>query len=43
MKVAGEGGGVDCLKYLKRGWIWKDRRENKDFEKGANWVKGWMP
>ena len=29
-----EGGGGDCLKYLKRGWNRKERKGNKDFKKG---------
>ena len=34
----------NCLKYLKREWKGKERRENKDFRKGgASWVKGWVP
>ena len=29
-----EGGGEDCLKYLKRGWNRKEGKGNKDFKKG---------
>ena len=31
----------NCLKYLKSGWNRKEGRANKDFKKGAGWVKGW--
>ena len=33
-------GGGDCLKYLKRGWNRKEGKANKDFKKGASWMKG---
>ena len=29
----------NCLKYLKRGWNKEEGRGNKDFKKGASWVK----
>ena len=34
--------GGNCQKFLKRGWNWKEGRENKDFKRGASWVKGWV-
>ena len=37
----------NCLKYLKRQWSRKERRENKDFKKGGgrgeSLTKGWEP
>ena len=29
-------GGWNCVKYLKREWNRKERRGNKNFEKGAS-------
>ena len=48
IRAGGEGGCYvslegDCLKHLKRGWYRKEVRGNKDFKKGASWVKGWVP
>ena len=40
MKVAGEGGGVDCLKYLKRGKRKKEGRETKILKSGAKLGQG---
>ena len=37
-----EGGG-NCLKYIERGWHRKEGKVNKDFNKGASWVKAWVP
>ena len=34
--------GGNCVKHLKRGWNRKDGRGNKDFKKGASWVKRWV-
>ena len=34
------GGRGNCLKYPKKGWNRKEGRGNKDFKKGASWVKG---
>ena len=39
----------DCVKVgelseiLKREWNRKEGRGIKDFKRGANWVKGWVP
>ena len=30
------------IKYPKKGWNRKEGWENKDFKKGASWVKGWV-
>ena len=35
-----EGGGGDCLKYLKRGWNRKEGRGNKDFKNGGKLGQG---
>ena len=30
----------NCVKYLKREWNRKEGKGNKDFKRGASWVKG---
>ena len=32
-------GGMNCLKYLKKWWNWKEGKETKILKRGASWIK----